>query len=126
MHEAAGPQQREQRAPAFRPVAHVMEHAAHFDQIEAAPKCGELQDIGLRIVDMVEMNRARLADGVTEAGTAQIDGEHARLREPPGGLDGVLAGAAARDENIEAALWQSRAYRRCWKLAAQVPVDRHR
>src|SRR5215510_14945940 len=74
MHEAARPQQREQRAPALRPVAHVMEHAAHFDQIKAAPKCGELQDIGLRIVDMVEMNRARLADGVTEAGTAQIDG----------------------------------------------------
>src|SRR5262245_60757723 len=75
---------------------------------------------------MAETKRARLANGVSEAGAAQVDGKHARLREPLRGLDRVLPGAAAGDEDIDAALRQGCANRRCWKLAAQIPVDRHR
>ena len=36
MHDAARPQQREQDAPAFERIGHVMQHAAGVDHVEAA------------------------------------------------------------------------------------------
>jgi len=50
-----------------------MEHAANLDQIEAAPNRVELEDVSLRIVDIVEAESACPARGITEAGAADTN-----------------------------------------------------
>src|SRR5215510_2949599 len=102
-----------------------MKHAADLDHVEASPQRADFEDIGLRIFDIGETERARLADRVTKAGAAEIDREHARARKALRRLDRVLAGAAAGDANVEAAEREGGAERRRWKLTAQVPIDRH-
>src|SRR5262249_596736 len=94
MHESARPQQRKQHLPALRPVAHMMQDAAGLDQIEPACKRPDLEDIGLRILDVANAKRAGLAQREAEAGAAEVDGEYPRARKPLRGLDRVLAGAA--------------------------------
>ena len=56
-HEAAGPQQLEQDAPARLHVGQVMQHAAGIDQIEASADRFELKNIGLGVLDLVRRRR---------------------------------------------------------------------
>ena len=96
-HEAAGAQQRKQHAPSSIGVRHVVQHAVRLDQVEVSPECGEPHDVGLRVFD-VEPERARSCR-IGEARAAQVDREHARPILPRR-HDGVLPGAAARDQNV--------------------------
>ena len=80
-----------------------MQHADRFDQVEAPLQRAEPHDVGLRVFD-VETELAGLGHRIGEARPAQIDRQRARALMPLRGQDCVLAGAAARDENVEVAL----------------------
>ena len=73
-------------------------------EVEAAPERAEREDVGLAIFDVGAPERARLALGIGEAGEAQIDREHAGAGEPLRGLDRMLAGAAAGDQDVDSRL----------------------
>ena len=60
MHDAARPQQRQQDAPAFDRIGHVMQHAGDVDHVEAAADRAKLEDVGLAAYSM----RPESADGV--------------------------------------------------------------
>src|SRR5262249_28109823 len=117
---------RKQHLPALRPVAHMMQDAAGLDQIEPACKRPDLEDIGLRILDVANAKRAGLAQREAEAGAAEVDGEYPRARKPLRGLDRVLAGAATGDQHVEAATRCGEPDRRGRELAPQVPFNRRR
>ena len=102
MHQPAGPQQRQQNAPAVKWVRHVMQYAAGFDDIEAASDRCKLKDIGLRIFDVFQPEFARFSLGITETAQTQIDGQHARTWELSRGLDRMLSGTTASDEDFRA------------------------
>src|SRR5262245_15212714 len=52
IHEAAWPQQVDEDAPACERIIEVVKHAAGFDDIERPLKRAELEDVGLRIIDV--------------------------------------------------------------------------
>src|SRR5262245_30297057 len=72
IHEPARPQQLEQNAPARERIVEVVQHAAGLDDIERLSKRAELEDVGLRIVDVGDRKLASLAHGVAKAGQAQV------------------------------------------------------
>ena len=61
MHIAAGPQQRKQFAPALRRIREMVQYAARLDQFEASSDGVELEDVGLRVFDIVQPSRASCA-----------------------------------------------------------------
>src|SRR6478609_8174330 len=101
----------------------MMQHAPRLDQVEALLERAEPHDVGLRIRDVLESKRARLRHRVGEARAAEIDREHPRTLELLRGQDRVLAGAATRDENVEAAGFAEGAERRVRKSLAQIGID---
>src|SRR5829696_973317 len=103
-----------------------MQHAARLDQIEAAADRTELKNVGLRIFDIVQSERARLTHRIAEARQAEIHREHLGASETPAAFDSVLAGAAARDQHVQALARAERAYRSVGKLVAQIPAERDR
>src|SRR5262245_30148489 len=52
IHEAARPQQVDEHAPARERIIEMVQHATGLDDIERLPQSAELEDIGLRIVDV--------------------------------------------------------------------------
>ena len=127
MHEAARPQQDSSTRQPCAGSARWCSTPLDSIRSKRASDGAELEDVGLRVFDIVQPKLARLAGGVAEAGQAEVDGEHARAGEALPGFDGVLAGAAAGDQHIEARSRVRRSRdRRLRELIAQIPAERHR
>ena len=101
LHQPVGSEQRGEDAEAAFGVLHVVEDAHAFDDIEAAAEAIEVEDVGVHEFDVDGAELARPALRESEAGAAQIHGQDVRAREPPRAHDGVLAGAATGDENLD-------------------------
>src|SRR5205085_5926094 len=69
-HETAGPQQRQQHAPARIRIGQMMQYADRFDQVEPAFYRAKPHDVGLRVFDTIEAERARLPYRIRKAGAA--------------------------------------------------------
>src|SRR5882724_4443890 len=102
-HQSTGPQQLEQLAPAGGRIGQMMQHAARFDQIERTADRSERQNICLCIFDVRQTELACLALRVRKARQAEIDRQHLGAVEAACRSDGMLAAAAAGDQNIDAA-----------------------
>jgi hypothetical protein len=83
----------------------------------------QVEDVGLRILDMGEPHGAGLSLGKAQAGEAQIDGEHPRLLVAQPDADCVLPGAAAGNENVAAAVAERALKFARGKQTAQVTLD---
>ena len=57
-----------------RRISHVMQHTEAFDEVEALAELGEMQNIGLQVLDIREAVFLRLTHGVAQAGRAKIHG----------------------------------------------------
>jgi hypothetical protein len=68
-----------------------------------AERC-ELENVGLRELDVGNAEHERLARGVAEAGAAQVDREQPRALQAPGHFDRMPAGTATGDQDIDLAL----------------------
>ena len=101
-HDPARAQDRDQHPPAGERVGEMVQHAAGLDQIEGPADGAQLHDVGLRIAQIRQSERARLALRIAQAGQAEIDRERVDADEPLGGLDRVLAGPAAGDQDLHA------------------------
>ena len=101
-HDSARPQDRNQHAPAGERVGEVVQHAASLDEVEGPADRAQLHDIGLRITQIRQSERAGLSLRIAEAGQAEIDRERIDADEPLGGLDRMLAGPAAGDQDLHA------------------------
>src|SRR6185437_4015646 len=124
VHKSALPDQREQDAPGFKRIGHVMEYTGGIDDIKAAANRCEIENISLRIVD-VRRERCRcIAFGIAEAAQAQIHGEHMCAQIFLRGCDSELASSAAGNEHVESIGLSQRNERRQWELLAQILIDR--
>ncbi len=121
-HKSAGTQQREQHAPSRVGVGQVMQHADRLDQVETPLQRAEPHDVGLCVFD-VETELACPGCRIGKARPAQIDRERARALMLLRGQDRVLAGAAARDENVQAAALAERVELCRRKQLAQICVE---
>ena len=79
----------------------MVQHAARLDDVEGPADRAELEDVGLRIFEIGHAQFAGLAQRVGKAGQAEIDRQRARTGKARRGLDRVLPGAAARNQDIE-------------------------
>jgi hypothetical protein len=73
-----------------------------LNDIEATVYRLKLENIGLRIFDVFQPELARFSLGIAETAQTQIDGQHARTWELSRGLDRMLSGATASDEDFRA------------------------
>jgi hypothetical protein len=94
-HESTRPQDRDQHPPAFERIGEMVQHAASLDEIEGLADRPQLQNIGLRISQTGQSQRARLSLRIAEAGQAEIDRKRIDAAEPLGGFDRVLTGPTA-------------------------------
>ena len=58
-HRAARPQQRKKDAPASSWTGEVMQNAHRLDEIESPVECAEFENVGVRVVDIIEAGLAR-------------------------------------------------------------------
>ena len=124
-HHAARAQQRAKDSPAGHRVLEVMQHAGAIDDVEAFGQRAQRQDVGLPVFDVADPELACLARRVGEARQAQIDGQHARIRESPRRADRMPSGAAARDEDSRRRVGYPGEIR-LREIAAQKRPDRRR
>ena len=99
-HDPARPQPRQQHAPARFRIRQMMQNADRLDVVEGALDGAEVDDVGLRIVQILNAGLAGFPPRIGEAGEADVDGEDARLRIEQGRVDRVLSGATAGDQDI--------------------------
>src|SRR5258706_16481377 len=104
----------------------MVQHPAGLDDVENAADRLKLQNVGLRVLDIVQPQLARLSLGVTETGQAEIDGKHLRSCEASRSFDRMLAGAAAGDQDFRRALLADVAEIDQGKLTTEVGVNRRR
>src|ERR1700730_12884468 len=78
----------------------VMQHADSFNSVEAAAGRPQLQNVGLCILDVGQALLAGLSSCISQAWPAEIDGENTRAGRFLRDVEGVLAGAASRDQNL--------------------------
>ena len=77
-----------------------MQYADGLDAVEAAADRGQLQDVGLRDLDVAQPRFANLSPGIGEAWHADIDREDARRGKSLRDLEDVASGPAAGDQNL--------------------------
>jgi hypothetical protein len=53
-----------------------MEHAARFNDVEGASKTAQIENVGLRILNVAQAQRMGHAPGISKAAHAQINGKH--------------------------------------------------
>src|SRR5580704_17275633 len=102
----------------------MVQYAAGLDHVEGPADRAQLQNVGLRIMEIAQSKRARLSLRIAEAGQAEIDREDVGANEPLCGLDRVLTGTAAGDQDFEAVDLAEGAKARERQLAPQIHVDR--
>src|SRR4051812_3889040 len=78
----------------------MMQHPARLDRVEGAVEGCKLDNISLRIFDIVNTEHPRHSLRITQACEAEIDREHACIWETARRNDRLLARAATRDENV--------------------------
>src|SRR5262249_18895094 len=124
-HQAGRPQQPQQSPPPRPGVGQMVAPPPAAAEGDRAARPAELEYIGLRVGDVVEAELARLAPRVAEAGETEVDGEQPRAGELLRHADRMLAGAAARDQDVHVALAE-RAERSEGKSLPEIVVDRNR
>src|SRR5262245_29969370 len=100
-HEPAGPQKRHQNPPPHGRVGEVMEHAHRFDYVKGSADRLQMQNVPLRVLDIVQSELTRFSNCIAETGEAEINGEYPRSGKPLCCFDSLLTCAAACEENFD-------------------------
>src|SRR5690606_4206138 len=100
LHDAVRVQQIHQCPPSPCRVGEVVEYADALYGMKTSPSASKPQDVALAVPDIIDAVFPRFANGICQAGEAQIDGEHLGILVEGGRGDGVLPRATAGDEYV--------------------------
>ena len=104
--EPTGRQVGQEASPARHGVCEVVEDASGLDEVEGAIALVEGlegQDVGVEEAEVGDAASGGLGGGSSQAGAGEVEGQHLALGEARGRADGVLAGPAPRDQDLQRA-----------------------
>ena len=78
----------------------MMQHPDGRDDVESAGEVPELEDVGLRILNIRNAELPRLAYGIADAAQAEVYCQDTETSEPLGHDNRLTSGAAPRDEHL--------------------------
>ena len=82
-------------------IGHVVQDAGGFDDVKAPFHPPRIQDVALNEVHAPRVELRGHAARVGEGAAAQVETQYPASRAPRGDGDGLLAGAAARRQNLD-------------------------
>src|SRR5690606_22065613 len=104
MNQPARTHSRRDRPAALQRILEVMQYAGTFDNVELLLEPGQVEEVHLQEVDVLEAPATGHAGSVCQARAAQVDRRNPGVRPVADGIaDRLAPGAASGDQDIERA-----------------------